>query len=149
MSSHRKDIRRIMNAINVIDGVYDRWSKKQGVKENTLILLYALDDGKPHWQKQLSEDWLIPKTTLNTIIKECVNAGYIVLKNFSEHKREKQICLTPKGKEYAKQTLRSIYEAEEEAMEKTLSVYSLEFIEGLEYFCENLKKTLEDNPERN
>ena len=31
---------------------------------NALSLLYALDDGEPHSQKQLCEQWLIPRTTM-------------------------------------------------------------------------------------
>ncbi|MCQ4991523.1 MarR family transcriptional regulator, partial [[Clostridium] symbiosum] len=78
MKDYREEIRRIMVSVNVIDGIYAMGAKKIGIKDNSLSLLYVLDDGKPHSQKEICEYWLIPKTTLNTIVKECVNAGYIV-----------------------------------------------------------------------
>ena len=44
------EIRRLMLATNRIDGAYYLLSRKLGVKENILALLYALDDEKPHSQ---------------------------------------------------------------------------------------------------
>ena len=40
------EIRRLMLATNRIDGAYYLLSRKLGVKENILALLYALDDEK-------------------------------------------------------------------------------------------------------
>ena len=70
MDQNREAMRRIAIAINSMDGAYEMISRKIGVKENTMILLYALDDGRPHTQKEICEEWLIPKTTLNTIVRE-------------------------------------------------------------------------------
>lgn len=62
--------------------------RKLGVKGNALALLYALNDGRAHSQKQISEDWLIPKTTINTIVKEFTDIGYVTLLA-GEHTKEK------------------------------------------------------------
>ena len=142
MKDYREEIRRIMVSVNVIDGIYAMGAKKIGIKDNSLSLLYALDDGKPHSQKEICEHWLIPKTTLNTIVKECVNAGYIVLDGI-KHTKEKEIRLTDKGQEYAKTILNQVYELEGRAMEKTLSSYSPEFVQALEQFTAYLKEEAE------
>ena len=142
MKDYREEIRRIMVSVNVIDGIYAIGAKKIGIKDNSLSLLYALDDGKPHSQKEICEHWLIPKTTLNTIVKECVNAGYIVLDGI-KHTKEKEIRLTDKGQEYAKTILNQVYELERRAMEKTLSSYSPEFVQALEQFTAYLKEEAE------
>lgn len=97
MYQYRDEIRRIMISVNVIDGICDIMAKKAGMKMNTLALLYALDDGKAHSQREICEKWLIPKTTLNTIVKECIEEGYIYL-NADKGKKEKEICLTKKDK---------------------------------------------------
>lgn len=81
MEDYRAQVRRMWQILNVVDGVYWRWSKKQGLTANQLVFLYAVDDGAAHTQKELCEEWLIPKTTLNTIVKEYEQAGYIVLEN--------------------------------------------------------------------
>lgn len=142
MKDYREEIRRIMVSVNVIDGIYAMSAKKIGIKDNSLSLLYALDDRKPHSQKEICEHWLIPKTTLNTIVKECVNAGYIVLDGI-KHTKEKEIRLTDKGQEYAKTILNQVYELERRAMEKTLSSYSPEFVQALEQFTAYLKEEAE------
>lgn len=139
MQESREQIRRIMIAVNVIDGIYEKLSKTLGVKENTLVLLYALDDGKPHTQKELCENWLMPKTTLNTIVKECVSAGYMVLHS-EEGKKEKEICLTEKGRAYAQAVLQKVYRVEAQAMAATLRAATPAFIEGLECFTGQLQQ---------
>ncbi len=49
------EIRRLMLATNRIDGAYYLLSRKLGVKENILALLYALDDeGDPFSEKEFA-----------------------------------------------------------------------------------------------
>ena len=38
-----------------IDGFYDEFAKKSGVKPNLLWILYALADGKEHSQKEICD----------------------------------------------------------------------------------------------
>ena len=111
MEDSYEAIRRLMLAINRIDGSYYFSARKMGVKENTLALLYALDDGRPHSQKQIYEDWLIPKTTVNTVVKELRDAGYVTLLA-EEASREKMILLTETGKAYTREILQRVYDAE-------------------------------------
>ena len=59
-----------MLSLTRIAEIYYRWGRKVGIKENLLALLYALSDGGHYTQKQICEEWLIPKTTINTLIKE-------------------------------------------------------------------------------
>lgn len=139
MNHYRKEIRKMMTAVNVIDGIYELIAKQIGIKENTLALFYALDDGNAHSQKEICDEWLIPRTTLNTIVKECASAGYLFL-NTEQHKKEKTVCLTEKGRKYAQEILSQVYELEEQAMKQTLSKVSPHFIEDLELFTEHLKK---------
>ena len=59
-----------MVAINRVDGIWYLLARKSGMKVNTISLLFALDDGKAHTQKQICEEWIIPRTTINTVVKE-------------------------------------------------------------------------------
>ena len=104
MDSYRQKIRRLNLAVNRIDGIYYQLSKILGEKDNLICLLYALDDGKPHSQKQICEEWLISRTTLNTIVKECIEKGYLTLQA-NAHSKEKQILLTESGRQYASKLL--------------------------------------------
>jgi DNA-binding MarR family transcriptional regulator len=139
MNSYRKDIRELMVAVNVIDGIYEMVAKKIGIKINTLALLYALDDGQPHSQKEICEEWLIPPTTLNTIVKENIAAGYLYL-HTDTGKKEKEICLTDKGAAFAQTILNQVYNIENSAMEQTLQTVSRDFVQSLNLFNCHLKE---------
>ena len=128
-------IRRLMLANTRIDGAYYFFSRRLLIKENILTLLYALDDGAPHSQKQICRDWLIPKTTINTNVRELVDAGYVMLYS-GAGTREKTIGLTDAGKAYTEKMMKRVYEAEQAAIEKTLRRYSAEFVEAMDYFAD-------------
>jgi len=142
MNNYRNEIRRLMIAVNQVEGLYYSAAKKLGVKENTLTFLYALDDGKSHSQKQICDEWFIPRTTINTIVKECVKAGYITLVN-ENHSKEKKVAITEIGKTHAKEVLQAVYHAEQNAMIETLAEFTPEFVAALEQFVENLQKEFE------
>lgn len=133
----REQIRQLMLAVNVIDGVFAQQCKEIGIKENTASLLYALDDGQAHSQKEISEKWLIPKTTLNTIVKECEASELVILE--AGRGKEKLIRITLKGKRYANEVLSLIYETEQAALEKTLADCSPEFIEAMTAYASHIK----------
>lgn len=136
MTTEREAIRRIMISINKIDELYERVQRKAGTKGNTVWVLYALDDGKPHSQKQIYEEWLIPKTTLNTIVKELESDGYVRLEIIPGQRREMNIYLTETGEKYARQVLDSFYQAEEEAFRQIENARILS--NELENFCQKL-----------
>ena len=96
-----------------IDYYYAEIAKRSGVKPNLMWILYALNDGKSHSQKDISISWDIPITTINTIVKELNNDGYVDLIHIPGKRREMNIILTEKGKEYSKNILKDIYEIEE------------------------------------
>lgn len=138
MAFHREDIRRMMVASHMMDGVYARMAKKLGMKETVLTLLYALDDGAPHSQIEICREWMIPKTTLNTIVQECVQKGTAELVP-GGHGKEKQIVLTPAGQEAAK-ALHILYEMEERAYLDTMENREEAFSQGLYDFACRLRE---------
>ena len=142
---HLELLRRINIASIRLDGAYERLSKKMGVKANLLWLLYALDDSKPHSQSKICDEWLFPRTTINTIIRECKDKGLITLVAAPGQKREKRICLTAQGKEYARQALKQVYEAEEEALRETMQTCSARFVEDFEAFAAHIKKAFDEH----
>ena len=139
-------VRRLVLHINQMDGAYYYFSRKLGYKENLLYLLYALDDGRPHSQTEICRDWMIPKTTVNTNVKELVSCGYATLEQGKS--REKIISLTESGRAYAGELLGPIYAAERSAMERTLERFSPAFSDALEYFSQMLCQELEAHTAR-
>ncbi|HIT66435.1 MAG TPA: winged helix-turn-helix transcriptional regulator [Candidatus Merdisoma merdipullorum] len=143
MNQERDYINRLWSCTNIIDGLYYHSARILHVKDNTLTLFYALADGKVHSQKQICEEYLLPKTTLNTIVRECMENGYVALSR-ETHSREKNIILTEKGRLYAHTILDSLFLAEQHAMKRTLERFSPEFIDALEYFTANLQQEFEN-----
>ncbi len=139
----RNTARRLILALYNIDDVYFVNEKLKGFSDAELSVLYALDDGEAHSQAEISREWLVPKTTVNTIIKKWEKQGFVTQEPIVGKRREMQIVLTEAGKTYAKSVMDFIYRAENTALQKTLDKYSDSFIEALEYYGENLRKAFE------
>ena len=137
--------RRYVAAASAADGAYYRWAKHSNVTWHTLDLLYALDDGLPHSQKQICEDWLIPKTTINTVVKGCKEAGFITMQPMPDHPREQQLCLTEAGRAHAKETLEELYAAENTAMRETAARFGTSFVDAVECYCAAFRTAIENN----
>ena len=136
-----EQIIRLMQNVCKIDGTFYYFARRFAAKENLLYLLYALDDGRPHSQTEICRDWMIPKTTVNTNVKELVSAGYATLRQ--GERREKIIALTESGRAYAGELLGQVYAAERAAMEQTLARYSDSFVDGVAYFAQALCREFE------
>lgn len=129
------------NLINSINTKYDNYAKRFGVVSSNLFwLLYALNDNKPHTQLELSEHCGLPKTTINTIIKDLEKQGYIVLVQGAD-KRERIITYTSKGQEYANSVLSDLFNKENKLFNNNKKNL-VQLIENLKEF-DNLLKNLE------
>ena len=134
MEENRQIMRALATAMNRIDQMYCDDVTRIGVKASELWLLYALDDGAPHSQKQICQEWGLPKTTLNTTLKQAEAKGYLTLVPIAGKRRERQICLTAAGQAYARQVLRPIYGAEDAALQATLDRYGPAVVAALDRY---------------
>lgn len=139
MNIYHDDIYRLMRATNRCVGFYAKIAKEKNIKENLLLLMDILSDNKQHSQKQICEDWLISKTTLNTIIRECIDEEYIILIP-QKHSKEKLISLTDKGKVFAETMTKQMNMAVQEAMEKVHREFSFDFITAFEKYVDYLQQ---------
>lgn len=134
MDNIRQTIRQFIISINKLEKTYEARSSKFGSQSSEFWLMYTLDDGQPHSQKQICDEWGFPKTTINSTIKKCETAGYLTLLPIPGKRREMQICLTEDGKTHARQLLDLFYQAENRAMEETLKRYPAEFVDAIIYY---------------
>ncbi len=144
----RETARRLILALYNIDEVYYLNEGKKKLSDAELCVMYALDDGKPHSQREISQEWLVPKTSVNTIVKRWEKEGLLTMTPILGKRREMHIMLTDAGREYAKSFMGFLYRAEEKALKKTLDKYSDEFIEVLEFFGASLKNAFDDELEK-
>lgn len=124
-----------------IDGFYAEYAKECGVKENLLWLLYALNDGKKHSQKEICDSWDLPRSTINTIAKELENSGYISFHQIKGESRELNIELTDSGRKYTNKLLNGLFEVEKRAYELLLDDKA---ITKMEEVLNALKKAKEE-----
>ena len=139
--------RRLILALYNIDEAYYLSEGRKKISDAELCVMYALDDGKPHSQREISQEWLVPKTSVNTIVKRWEKEGLLTQTPIPGKRREMHLMLTDKGKEYAKSFMGFLYRAEDKALKKTLDKYSDEFIEVIEYFGDCLKEAFDEELE--
>lgn len=137
-NNHIEKIRKIMICVNRIDGIYYKISRNIGIKENTLALFYALNDGRSHTQKEICDEWFIPRTTINTVVRECVKNGYVLLRKSSRAK-EKELILTPKGQKYVSELMEELFQLEEASYIAVREAFGDTFVEALCAFTNKLE----------
>ena len=125
-------------ALYRIDSFYDEFAKQSNVSSALLWVLYALNDGNPHTQIEISNDWELPKTTVNTVIKDIQKEGYVELVPIKGKRREMSIVLTESGKKFADDVLSELYKKEEETY-KSLTAEEQEIVMVLEKLARKLK----------
>ncbi|MCR5793365.1 MAG: hypothetical protein K6G65_09370 [Lachnospiraceae bacterium] len=125
-------------ALYHVDSFYDEFAKKSNVSSALLWVLYALNDGNPHTQIEISSDWELPKTTVNTVIKEIQKDGYVELVPIKGKRREMSIVLTESGKKYADSVLSDLYKKEGEVY-RSLNKQEKEVVSVLEKIARGLK----------
>lgn len=115
-----------------IDAIYSSYAKNSKVTPTLIWILYALNDNNSHSQKDICFDWSLPKSTVNTLVMMLKKDDYVELIPIKGKRRDMNVILTNKGKEFANSVLKEIYEIEK-------NVYSkLDF--DVKSFVINLKK---------
>ena len=143
----RETARRLIFALYRIDEAYYLNEKNKKLSDAELCVMYALDDGKPHSQREISREWLLPKTSVNTIVKRWEKEGFLTMTPITGKRREMDIMLTDAGRTYAQDFMGFLYRAEDKALQKTLDRYSDTFIEAIEFFGASLQEAFSEELE--
>ena len=69
-------------------------------------------------KKKISQQWLIPKQTINMVSKDLQRKGFVELSPLPEDKRNKVIRFTKEGKEYADTIVNALRKAELSVIEE-------------------------------
>lgn len=131
---------------NTTNRLYFRWARDRGMTYDSLFVLYAIYYGKgSSCQKEICEEWSMPKQTVNSILKNYEKKGHICFQQSEKDKRNKTIQLTEEGRQFAEKVVLELERAEmavlqkigEEDMETLLRINRL--LVG--YFQEELERT--------
>lgn len=116
---NRDKVDRICEAARKIDQAYEVWATKHKLTLYELLMFYEIfqNENREITQKELSMKLGAPKTSVNSLIKKQLQAGYIEMRINPQNKREKIISLTESGEHFAKSLVQPLFQYEEEAME--------------------------------
>jgi len=110
----REQLEQLDTCASRLTALYGEWAKRNKMSYNAMVVLDCLNREKECTQKQITDAWMIPKQTVNTIVKDLERKGYIGYEQI-EGKKEKRIFLTEEGKAYASDCLKGMYRLEERA----------------------------------
>lgn len=82
-----------------VELLYSELSRKQGISYHAMLVMFTIKQNQPCTQKLIAEKCLLAKQTVNSIIKDFQNKGYVVLKN-GRNQKEKLIEYTELGEEF-------------------------------------------------
>jgi|LGVE01.1.fsa_nt_gb DNA-binding MarR family transcriptional regulator len=131
-----KQLEAVTSSLSRTNEIYGRWAKKQGLNYNSLMILYTMHRKENCTQKQICDEWLIPKQTVNTICKEFNKSGHLIFETNPNDKRGKLIKFTKSGRTYADGILNALYTLEEKTMQKMGAEMCECLVKSNKQFCE-------------
>lgn len=118
MNNWDKSIKAITSAVDRTDYLYEKWAKKLGVNNYVSRIMYMLYLSEVNRQKEMVENYGMPKQTVNTVITELQKKGYIILIPDENDKRSKIIKLTQEGINYANKIVTPLLDCEIRVLKK-------------------------------
>lgn len=94
-------IKAVTSVVDRTDYLYEKWAKQHGLNSYILRIMYMLHTSDINRQKDIAENYGMPKQTVNTVITELQKKRYIRLIPDENDKRSKIIKLTDEGIKYA------------------------------------------------
>ena len=133
----RKEMEIVNSCICQSNALYSEWAKQHGITYNMLMILCTVYEKGVCTQKQIAEEWLIPKQTVHTIVKELERRGYVRFRPGRDQK-EKKISFTESGQAYAEEILEKMFQMEDRVMERMGPEMRQALIDSSQAFTEAL-----------
>lgn len=112
------NIRQLSKTIHQINGLYHKEIHQMDLNLYETRVLYALYIDKLKTQKEISEQYEMPKQTINNFITALHKQGFIEITADERDHRQKILALTDAGKDYAHRTLSPLLKFEEDVVAK-------------------------------
>lgn len=113
-----KLLESVNHSIIKFRGVYFLWAKKHDISYNQLLVLYSLRDYKFCTQKQICDNYLLPRQTINHTFEMLKNQKIICIDNTQNIGKEKAFVFTKYGKVYAEKFFKSLNKMEDYLINK-------------------------------
>lgn len=109
-------IKAITSAIDRTDYLYEGWAKVRGQNSYVSRIMYIVYASEVTRQKDIVENYGMPKQTVNSVITKLLKNKYIILLPDKEDKRNKIIKLTESGRKYAEIIVTPLLDCEKKVL---------------------------------
>ena len=103
---------------NRIHGLYASWAKAKGINYNMLAVLCSVYQSNGCTQRHICDEWCLAKQTVNTVCKELIALGLLVLEQGQNDKRESSLALTEAGVSFVTPIVEELHGIEERIYKK-------------------------------
>lgn len=110
-----------------LDSTFESYAKTQTVLLSELFVLYSFYYKKSLTQKDICDEWALPKQTVHTICKTLLEQNYLQSFDNPNDKRAKLLSLTQSGENYAKSIIAPLLQVEN----NTAQSFGIERLEKL------------------
>ena len=107
----------VNRAIIKFRAIYFEWSRRHNISYHEMLVLYTIRENGYCTQKQICDNYLLPKQTIHNIISNMRENGILIYDESLSVSREKVFVLSEKGRKYAAPFLESLDLVESGAME--------------------------------
>lgn len=104
-------------AIIQFRGLYAAWAKEHGISYHELLVLYTIRDQGFCTQKQICDNYFLPRQTMNHVFLDLRKRGLLELSFEHCIGREKAFILSVQGDKYAKPLLDALNRVELQTLE--------------------------------
>jgi len=128
-----------------VDCLFNLYAKKKGLNFTSLMILGFIYDSNTSQafctQKDICENLSLPKQLVNSVITSFWEQGYVALKE-AKDRRNKNIFLTEKGKEYATGIMNDLDAAEDKTWECFEDEEIITFVNSMEKYEKAFEETI-------
>ena len=96
LHENSENLTRFINMDKELSSIYQKQSKKFEISETTILILYAIRASENGiTQKEIIDEYLLPKQTVNSAMKKLLDEGKVFVSE--KNGREKRFLLTKEG----------------------------------------------------
>lgn len=142
---------RLLNEINsaIIQfcGNYSAWCKAHGIGYNEMLVMYNIRKKGYCTQKQICDQYLLPRQTINHVTTPRVRRGILWEQASLATGREKAFALTEQGESYKGPFLASMNAMESRAVLRIGPEKPAELTDLMEQYSQARRKTMKETKE--
>ncbi len=125
-------------------GLYVRFENAYNINKPLYKVLHALHISSLQTQKDIMQNYEMPKQTINNVIAKLQKQGLVEVFVAQNDKREKRLCLTQAGAEYSENFLKPYMDFEKRVARKLGTRGFIRLLESFKAFEMALNESLND-----